>query len=219
MSASSYNQAIQIALRDSGFNPGPIDGVIGPQTRAAIQKFQTSVGLRADGIAGPETIAALNPFGVSDLTQYDNIPWFQESLRLLHIEEFSSGSNPAVHGRAGLLEINYAGDEVAWCGLHVGYCVRRALPKEPLPTNEEGAPEGLLGARRWLTFGSEVNPKVGAIMVFWRESVDDWRGHVGFYYGEQGDHYQILGGNQSDKVSVALYEKRRFLGARWPITA
>jgi hypothetical protein len=50
---------IQKALKKLGFDPGALDGVSGPKTKAAIQKFQQANGLAADGIAGPKTQAAL----------------------------------------------------------------------------------------------------------------------------------------------------------------
>lgn len=56
-------------------------------------------------------------------------------------------------------------------------------------------------------------------MVFWRKSKSSGLGHVGFYNGEDGDAYQILGGNQSDQVSLAWVSKSRFLDARWPSSA
>lgn len=49
---------IQRQLAALGFDPGPIDGIIGPRTRAAIRAFQTSRGLLVDGIVGPQTRAA-----------------------------------------------------------------------------------------------------------------------------------------------------------------
>lgn len=56
---SSDVRAVQQALSDQGFDPGGVDGVAGPKTRAAIVAFQKANGLVADGIAGPKTRAAL----------------------------------------------------------------------------------------------------------------------------------------------------------------
>ena len=39
----------QIALRDAGYEPGRIDGVMGPKTRAAVREFQASHGLPQTG--------------------------------------------------------------------------------------------------------------------------------------------------------------------------
>ncbi|MGH8064034.1 MAG: peptidoglycan-binding domain-containing protein [Candidatus Entotheonellia bacterium] len=39
----------QIALRDAGYEPGRIDGVMGSKTQAALRKFQASQGLPQTG--------------------------------------------------------------------------------------------------------------------------------------------------------------------------
>ena len=41
---------------------------------------------------------------------------------------------------------------------------------------------------------------------------------MGFYAGETPTHYEVLGGNQGDAVSIRGYSKSRLLGARWPST-
>ena len=46
---------IQARLRNLGFDPGPIDGISGPRTQAAVRGFQSKFGLTVDGIAGPIT--------------------------------------------------------------------------------------------------------------------------------------------------------------------
>ena len=49
----------QKALQKLGFDPGKIDGIMGPKTEAAVKKFQQANALAADGIVGPKTQAAL----------------------------------------------------------------------------------------------------------------------------------------------------------------
>jgi len=57
----SRNQVekIQELLSAQGFDPGPIDGVLGLQTRQAIKKFQFIVKLPADGYPTPELLEVL----------------------------------------------------------------------------------------------------------------------------------------------------------------
>jgi hypothetical protein len=50
---------IQRALTDLGYQPGPIDGVFGTKTRAAIKRFQADHGLVADGVVGKKTRAKM----------------------------------------------------------------------------------------------------------------------------------------------------------------
>ena len=46
---------IQSLLSKIGYNPGPIDGIFGQQTKEAVISFQLDNGLIADGIVGPVT--------------------------------------------------------------------------------------------------------------------------------------------------------------------
>ena len=50
---------IQSALTTLGYGPGPIDGIFGAKTRAAVKRFQAEHGLVADGIVGRKTRAKL----------------------------------------------------------------------------------------------------------------------------------------------------------------
>ncbi len=51
-------KSVQHALKDAGFNPGPIDGIMGWRTKSALQKFQKSNQL-STGALTQETLAAL----------------------------------------------------------------------------------------------------------------------------------------------------------------
>jgi N-acetylmuramoyl-L-alanine amidase len=46
---------VQARLNDLGFPCGPVDGICGPWTQAAVKAFQDKYGLTVDGIPGPQT--------------------------------------------------------------------------------------------------------------------------------------------------------------------
>jgi len=46
---------IQARLNNLGYNSGPVDGIRGPITTAAVKEFQTKHKLAVDGIPGPKT--------------------------------------------------------------------------------------------------------------------------------------------------------------------
>jgi His-Xaa-Ser repeat protein HxsA len=56
---ASIVRRAQIALLAQGVYHGPINGVVGPTTRAAIRKFQTSRSLSVTGTLTPQTLDAL----------------------------------------------------------------------------------------------------------------------------------------------------------------
>ena len=88
---------IQATLAALGYRTGPIDGIFGPQTAAAVRAFQADSGLPVDGIAGPMTQARL---GFADgVPAFDDpgLVWFQEARRLLGTKERpGAGSNPII---------------------------------------------------------------------------------------------------------------------------
>lgn len=62
-------ESLQRGLAEAGFDPGPVDGLLGPSTRAALQQFQLERGLIADGYPDPATMAALD---VTDSTEEES---------------------------------------------------------------------------------------------------------------------------------------------------
>jgi peptidoglycan hydrolase-like protein with peptidoglycan-binding domain/DNA invertase Pin-like site-specific DNA recombinase len=58
-SISPKVRTMQRALWKLGWQPGPVDGLFGPRTEAAVMRIQRAAGLAPDGILGPRTARAL----------------------------------------------------------------------------------------------------------------------------------------------------------------
>lgn len=57
--APAKARQVQQNLADRGYDPGPVDGIIGPKTRDALRSFQNDQKLAASGRADRQTLAAL----------------------------------------------------------------------------------------------------------------------------------------------------------------
>tara|TARA_B100000965_G_C19508688_1_gene720915 strand:+ start:692 stop:1198 length:507 start_codon:yes stop_codon:yes gene_type:complete len=102
-----------------------------------------------------------------------------------------------------------------WCAAFVN----AVLQESNIPNLHDINHPQPLTARSFLDWGESVDiPQAGDIVVFPRGK-EGWQGHVGFYVGwekhEDGKVYwKILGGNQSDSVSIELYRSTKALGIR-----
>lgn len=197
---------IQEALIAKGYSVGAAgaDGVKGRDTIAAIKKFQKDKGLDVDGIVGPQTGKALFPSAPTAETS-ESPPWYVELARKMRMRETDPELKKWLKSDDHTL-----GDpaELPWCGDAVETAIALTLPDEVLPTNP-------YYALNWAKFGIGLaEPAVGAVLAFKRPG----GGHVGFYVGEDDSAYHVLGGNQSDRVSVCRVGKDRFVAARWPKT-
>ena len=183
---------IQSGLDNLGHSPGAVDGQWGVRTANALKSLLAANGRQS----------SLAPVGL--------LAWITEAKTAL-------GKNEA-RDRNWLMDwLKRDGRSLGdpsknpWCGDFVETCIRMALPGEPLL--------GALGinpycARNWLLFGQAVQPITGAVLIFERGT----GGHVGFAVGQDDTAFYVLGGNQSDAVTVARVAKSRLLGARWPAT-
>jgi uncharacterized protein (TIGR02594 family) len=99
-----------------------------------------------------------------------------------------------------------------WCAAFVNAVLEES---DIVSNNDHKYP---LTARAFLQWGTKVTePKPGDIVVFPRGN-SSWQGHVGFYLKTMEingvEYYLILGGNQSNKVSIVPYRASRALGIR-----
>lgn len=89
-------------------------------------------------------------------------------------------------------------DEIPWCSTFVNWVAWKAGLQI----------SGKANARSWLNVGTKVtSPEPGDVVVFWRESPQSWKGHVGIFMGVSPDRKRVycIGGNQGNRVSVSAY--------------
>jgi uncharacterized protein (TIGR02594 family) len=135
-------------------------------------------------------------------------PWMAFAWRELGQKEMAGASaSPRIADyfrRAGHAQVR--DDETPWCAAFVGACLDAA---EIAGTNS-------LAARSYLDWGvAAEEPEYGAVTVLSRGS-DPALGHVGFLVGLTDSQVILLGGNQSNAVTVAAFARDRVLGLRRP---
>ena len=69
MLSRDERKALQSALADRGFSPGPADGVIGANTKKALRAWQKANGRAADGYASAKTLEALVSSSLAGATE------------------------------------------------------------------------------------------------------------------------------------------------------
>lgn len=149
------------------------------------------------------------PNPVSASVPSAQLPWMKVAESLLRTREAPGpANNPTILGWAkrigGWIASFYKSDSTPWCGLFTAY----ALVVGGQPVRQDA-----LGALNWATYGIGLKQGIyGAILVFKRPG----GGHVGFYVSEDKDAYHVLGGNQSDAVTITRVAKNRCVAIRWP---
>jgi uncharacterized protein (TIGR02594 family) len=143
----------------------------------------------------------------------ERIPWLREALAVKRTGE-GGLSEETGRRRVHLIEAvnrRIPMVNIAWCGVFVAHCLRRAEPDMELPRwHAQSGP--------WKDVGEPCEPQLGAIMVYWYLAPHSPLGHVGFYVGEDEECFHTLGGNQHQEIDVERFPKRRLVAARWPST-
>jgi uncharacterized protein (TIGR02594 family) len=129
------------------------------------------------------------------------------ALAQLGIKEVPGpGNNPRIMAMAQELGVTaiHTGDDVPWCGLLMAKVAKDA--GKTLPAN-------FSRAKAWAAFGQPAPvPMLGDVLVFERNG----GGHVGMYVGEDKTAFHVLGGNQSDAVTITRIANDRLFTARRP---
>lgn len=155
---------------------------------------------RIDGLFGPLTLAAL-------MQSRDDTPkWLRLAAGELGVSEIvGRRHNPRIVEYHSYCDLRATNDEVPWCSSFVNW----TFGVLDMTRTDKAT------ARSWLEWGKE-REAFGCVYVMSRGK-SRWTGHVGFLLARIGERYAILGGNQSNRVSVAFYPVSKHLGYRWPV--
>jgi uncharacterized protein (TIGR02594 family) len=100
-------------------------------------------------------------------------------------------------------------DETAWCAAFACWCLEHSGHRNPRYAM----------AKNFLKYGEFINPedaRFGDILIFRRDKTSS-HAHVCFLVLDVGNEYEVLGGNQRNRVCFSTEHKGNLLGVRRPV--
>ncbi len=154
-----------------------------------------------DGGFGPLTLAAAMDFHKVGPVP----PWMLVASQELGVSEIlGPRHNPRIVAYHDSTTLSADEDEVPWCSSFVDWCFRQV--------DIEGTHSA--AARSWDKWGNATPLRLGAVVTVPRTGGSGR--HVFFAAGWTSTHVFGLGGNQGNKVSVAVYRQPTLTAKRWP---
>ena len=135
-----------------------------------------------------------------------HLAWIDEAHKYVGLTEIKGARhNQTITKWLKALGAWWTDDETPWCGVFTAHCLTvagRAIPKH------------WYRAKAYADYGTVLTkPAFGCLGVMSRTG----GGHVCFVIGETtGDRLVVIGGNQSNQVSIASYPRSRFSHFVWP---
>jgi uncharacterized protein (TIGR02594 family) len=141
-------------------------------------------------------------------------PWMTRAEKYLGTAEIPGAKhNPTIIGFWHSANLPFKDDETPWCA---GFA-NAMLEDSGVPGTNSGM------ARSFLTWGVKLSEPVRGCIVVLKRPPNPASGHVAFFdkfVVQNGVRYvRVLGGNQSNKVSYALFKVLDVLGYRMPATS
>lgn len=185
--------------------PLVVDGEVGPLTQYALD-----VALSRRQAVPPKEISApaveQNPEGASKVG-LQALAIAKAEMAKGAGEEGSDNNGPFVKKYADVAGAS-AGD--SWCASFVSFCFSKANGKD-MPFKPSAGARDIL--RQFQKHGWRYNadldnpPCAGDIIVWWREAIDSWKGHIGIVSGySDGIVYTIEGNRGSFPSKVRQYQ-------------
>ena len=160
-------QLLQLALERAGYSPGPLDGIFGAKTSAALRSFERANGLAPDGIAGSAVHRALMPYYTGYVTHtvrrgdtlYNLSQKYGTTLRAVETANPDVDPTNLAVGSVLTVPLPFAvvPTNIAYCTSLIGFVCRGIAARYPFVTLGEMG-KSVMGAPLWtLTLGSGEN--------------------------------------------------------------
>jgi uncharacterized protein (TIGR02594 family) len=119
-----------------------------------------------------------------------------------------TGHNDRILHYHSYTKLKVTADEIPWCSAAMCCCF------EELGI---GSPKSA-AARSWLGFGLRLKEfKLGAICVFERGDPNSISGHVAVALAEDDKIITVIGGNQSNAITITKFPKSKLIAYLWPM--
>lgn len=143
---------------------------------------------------------------------------YEIALHEIGVQEQSGNKhNPRIIEYHACTSLKATADEVPWCASFVNWCLRVAAIRD----HNGRCGTNSARARSFLTWGVPVpitEAQRGDIVVLSRGKNPSLsaplRGHVGFYTGRKDNNVLLLGGNQSNRVSISTFPLSTIISIR-----
>lgn len=138
----------------------------------------------------------------SDLT-----PWITEAKKFLGTKEVPGAKDNSVileFWKQGKISWQADHDETAWCAVFHAAIYERLNIRSQRDSWSQG----------WKSWGESLTAPIYGCTVIFRWDASS--GHIGWFVGWKNGKMLILGGNQSNSVTIAEFATDKVLAYRWP---
>jgi uncharacterized protein (TIGR02594 family) len=138
------------------------------------------------------------------------VPWMPVAMAEIgESEVHGANNNPRIVAYHTATDLKASNDETPWCSSFCNWVMNQV--------GMDGTDKA--NARSWMHWGLPLTePKYGCIVVL-KRGTNPTQGHVGFYVHDlPAGKFQLLAGNQSDKVCILSFSKKDVLAYRWPFS-
>ena len=186
-STGSEIRLLQSELQAMNYDVGPVDGIFGTRTKAAVIAFQRDNSLVADGIVGPQTQAALKKSTVSPSSREKTQQIISTAKSFLGVPYKWGGTTPAGFDCSGFTRYVFASQSID-------------LPRVSADQYKVGTPVSF-------------NNLIPGDLVFFNLTSGTNVSHVGIYLGNN----EFISATSSKGISVysfTPYWTKAYVGAK-----